>query len=132
MWAAMVSEPAMVLIVKPGSGVWRLSRAQFKRTLGSWRRFGKARDMGALFDADHLEFDPDERRETIRRDVLGRPYLSVGPSFVTLYVLAKGGSDDLYRDMDDLFVYRDDADRAARAVAREAIRCGATLEEVPA
>lgn len=83
-----------------------------------------------LITVDHLRFDPDAHTATVRRDEIDRPFLAIGPVLTTVYIGMGDGTDDLAHDLDGLFTYRDDADRAAQYVKALARRWGGTVETV--
>lgn len=124
MWIVQVHEPSCVLIVAPGNGIWRRSRATFMRTMSPrpiWRVV-RSRRMGRLMDVHHLRYDPAATAIRIRRDCIGRRVMTVGPSFIVTYLCAKDGTDDLHRDLARLFINADDAERAVPDVARR-LKC---------
>jgi hypothetical protein len=128
-WAAFIHEPAQVLIVQPGSGAWRLSYSAFIRSMRGWRRVYRAKRQGHLHSFDHIEYDPEARRAVPGIDCIGRRFLTIGPTLAAALIASDGGTADLHRDLDKIFAYRDDTDRAAPDVVRLVKRWGGSVSE---
>lgn len=129
-WAVDVYDPGFVLIASPGNGLRRMTHGQFTRGMRHWRNCVEARRIGRLIDVHYLRYDRGERTATMARDCINRPYLTIGPVLTAAIVLQGGETDDLSGDVDRLFTYREDADRAAHDIAALATMNGASVEHV--
>ncbi len=105
-WAAMIAEPACVLLVHPQEGVRRVSVSHFCRNVDRMQR-ARFRAHRELLDAHHLAFDATLQSATLHRDCIGRPVLTINPSIFTL--LAAREAADLWTLCDRLFSCRVDA-----------------------
>lgn len=129
-WAVDVYNPGFVLVASPDTGLRRMTHGQFTRGMKDWRNCVEARRIGRLIDVHYLRYDRGETTATMARDEIGRQYLTVGPVLTAAIVLQGGETDDLYGDLERLFTYREDADRAAHDVAALATMNGMSVEHV--
>lgn len=123
--AIWLTNPASVLLVAPDDGgspipyARRVRRADYWRSVGYQAGYNRLRRAGLVAPVEGLRLDPSASRllevaYTWRgaRWLLAHPLLAVG------LVLTQGGTDWLEKDMRQIFVDRDDAERAAEIVTR--------------
>lgn len=128
MYAVDVYHPSCALAVASPGGVWRMPRSTLSKSLRGWRGFVRARLQGSLHAVSHVEYDTSEPAARMGRDCIDRRTLVIGPAFVLAYLarLPGGESGDIFKDMDKLFVYREDADEAVNDLTssgRASIEC---------
>ena len=123
--AIWLTNPSSVVLVAPDDDgspipfVRRVRRADYWRAVGYQRGYNRQRRAGLVAPVEGLRLDATAPRllELAHTD-RGARWLLAHPMIAVGLVLTQGGSDWLERDMRQLFVDRDDAERAAEIVTR--------------